>query len=112
MSEEKKSEARFLGTAPREKLVRLEYPFELDGQEWNEVRLRRATGVEVENYMDALQRGEKVIPPMFDFPMEVYDAMDDDDRFAVDEAVIPFLPRRLKAAAEQSSPAIGPTSDS
>jgi hypothetical protein len=110
MAKEKKSEARFLGNAPREKDVPLEFPFELDGKTWDSVKIRRATGAEVEAYMDALQSGESAVPPMFDFPMEVYDAMDDDDRYAVDVAVVPFLPRRLKVAAEQSSTATESTS--
>lgn len=104
--------ARVISTAEREKMVPLEFPVEFEDKTWTEVKIRRVSGKEVEQYMDALGRGERPIPPMFDFPLEVYEAMDDDDRFAIDEAVIPFLPRRLKAAAEQNPPAAGLTSDS
>ncbi|ESW92914.1 hypothetical protein NKL07_21770 [Mesorhizobium sp. C280B] len=104
--------ARVIGAAEREKMVPLEFPVEFEDKTWTEVKIRRVSGKEVEQYMDALGRGERPIPPMFDFPLEVYEAMDDDDRFAIDEAVIPFLPRRLKAAAEQNPLAAGLTSDS
>ncbi|TIS37495.1 hypothetical protein [Mesorhizobium sp.] len=104
--------ARVVSSAPREKMVPLEFEVEFDGKTWTEVRIRRVSGKEVEDYMEALGRGERPMPPMFDFPLEIYEAMDDDDRLAIDEAVIPFLPRRLKAAAEQSPPAAGLTSDS
>ncbi len=104
--------ARIASEAPREKLVPLEYPVEFDDKTWTEVRIRRVTGKQVEEYMDALGRNERPMPPMFDFPIEVYDAMDDDDRFAIDEAVVPFLPRRLRVAAGQNPAAAGLTSDS
>lgn len=114
MAEEKTEQkiARIIGGAPREKIVPLEYPVEFDGKEWTEVRIHRVSGKQVEDYMEALGRNERPMPPMFDCPMEVYDAMDDDDRFALDEAVVPFLPRRLRAAAEQNPPAAGLTSGS
>lgn len=104
--------ARIVSSAPREKAVPLEYTVEFDGKTYTEVTLRRATGKQIEDYMDALGRGERAMPPMMDFPMEVYDAMDDDDRFAVDEAVVPFLPRRLRVAAEPDLHAGEPTSGS
>jgi hypothetical protein len=110
MSDEVKT-ARIAGGAPREKSVPLEWPVEFDGKTWTAVTIRRVTGKEVEDYMEALGRDERPIPPMFGCPLEVYEAMDDDDRFALDEAVIPFLPRRLRVAAEQDPPAVVPTSD-
>ncbi|RWM29396.1 phage tail assembly protein [Mesorhizobium sp.] len=104
--------ARVVGGAPRETMVPLEFPVEFDDKTWTEIKVRRVSGKEVEEYMEALGRGEQPMPPMFECPREVYDAMDDDDRLALDEAVIPFLPRRLKAAAEQGPPAAGLTSGS
>lgn len=92
--------ARIVSTKEREKVVPLEYPIEFDGKTWEAVTVRRVTGRQIEEYMDAIARKERVPPPMIECPLEVYDAMDDDDRLAVDEAVIPFLPRRLRAAAE------------
>lgn len=113
MAEEKApAAARIVGGAPRETVVPLEYPVEFDEKTWSEVRISRVTGRQVEEYIEALSRGERPMPPMFDCPIEVYDAMDDDDRFALDQAVVPFLPRRLRVAAEQPLPAIGPTSAS
>ena len=101
-----------VGGAARELVVPLEYPVEFDGNTYTEVTLRRVTGKQIEDYMEALGRGERPIPPMFDCPIEVYDAMDDDDRFELDKAVVPFLPRRLRAAAEPDPRAAGLTSGS
>ncbi|RWC91642.1 MAG: hypothetical protein EOS72_03015 [Mesorhizobium sp.] len=112
MDENEQKIARVVSTAPREKIVDLEFPVEFDGVIYTMVKVRRVTGKEVEDYMEALGRDERPMPPMIECPREVYDAMDDDDRFALDEAVLPFLPRRLKAAAEQSLPAAGLTSGS
>lgn len=114
MAEEKNEPklARVVGAVPREKLVPLEFPVEFDGTTWTEIKVRRVSGKEVDDYMEALGSGARPMPPMFVCPREIYDAMDDDDRFALDEAVVPFLPRRLKAAAEQSPPPAGLTSGS
>ncbi|MDI6025618.1 hypothetical protein QBK99_05295 [Corticibacterium sp. UT-5YL-CI-8] len=94
--------ARIVSDLPREKMIPLEYPLEFDGQIISEVRVRRVSGKEVQDYMEAIGRDESPVPPMFDLPMEVYDAMDDDDRLSLDEASLPFLPRRLRQAAARS----------
>jgi len=111
MADEEKKPAAFVSAVGREKIVPLEFPVEFDGKTWSEVRIRRVTGKEVETYLDGLVRGERPMPPMFDCPHEVYDAMDDDDRLALDEAVVPFLPRRLKAAAAQAGTPFPETGD-
>lgn len=114
MAEEEKVApvTEFENADKRSKIVPLDWPFTLNGERWTAVTIGRVTGQEVDDYMDALSRGEKVIPPMFAFPIEVYNGMDDDDRHRIDEAVIPFLPRRLRAAAEQAPAALEPTSAS
>lgn len=49
------------------------------------------------------ERGEPI-------PDEVMDALDDDDRLALDEAAANFLPRRFRGLAERDSgPDIGAT---
>ncbi len=92
--------ARIVSSLPRDATVKLIYPIEFDGKQWDEVRVRRVTGVEISNYMEALSRGEKPLPPTFDFPTEVYEALDDDDLLAVEQAAFRFLPRRLRATAD------------
>ena len=39
---------------------------------------------------------------MIDCPPEVYEALDDDDLRKVEEEMLPFLPRRLKALVEST----------
>lgn len=81
--------------------VPLEWPVEFDGQVYESVRIRRVTGREVEAFIHAAtaagENSPAPKPPMLDCPVEVYEALDDDDRLAVEEALTPFLPRRLKA---------------
>lgn len=98
---------------PRDKLVPLDWPVEFDGKTYAEIRIRRLTGQEVQDFIDLLQRcgGSNPQPPMIDCPLEVYRAMDDDDRYRVEEASVDFFPRRLRdmaestlASAEESSP--------
>ncbi|WP_378952049.1 hypothetical protein [Mesorhizobium sp. ANAO-SY3R2] len=96
------SQARIISTKVRSATVPLDYEVEFGGKVWTEITVRRVTGKEVQGYIDALARGENIAPPMFECPLEVYDALDDDDRMAVEEAALPFLPRRLKAAAGSS----------
>lgn len=92
---------RYTAPIEREKMVPLEHPFELNGALWTEIKVRRVTGKEVSDYMDRMRAGDaEAIPPMVDCPIDVWNALDDDDQMAVDEAARPFTPRRLKAAVE------------
>lgn len=91
--------ARIVTKLPREKEVTLTYPVEFDGRLYETIRIRRITGGQVADYMDRLQQGERIMPPVVECPVEVYEAMDADDQDMVDEAAMDFLPRRLKAAA-------------
>ena len=93
--------ARIVSPKEREKLVALEYPVEFDGKLWTEIKVRRVSAKEVTDYFEAMKSGKAVdIPPMVECPIEVWNALDDDDQLAVDEAARPFTPRRLKAAVE------------
>lgn len=91
--------ARIVSPKEREKMVPLEYPVEFDGVLYEQVKVRRASGKEVQAYMDRMRNGDaNAVPPMVDCPQEVWDAMDDDDQVTVDQAARPFWPRRLNAA--------------
>lgn len=91
--------ARIKTDVPREKTVPLQWPVEFGDALYESIVIRRITGGEVADYMDRLQRGERLMPPVVDCPVEVYEAMDADDQFMVDEAAMDFLPRQLKTAA-------------
>ena len=94
-------ELRYTAPIEREKMVPLEHPFELNGHLWSEIKVRRVTGKQVSDYMDRMRAGDMdAMPPMVDCPQAVWNALDDDDQMAIDEAARPFTPRRLKAAVE------------
>jgi hypothetical protein len=90
--------ARFVGGAPRAKMIPLEWPVEFDGKLWTEIRIRRASGKEVRDYLEQLRTSEAdVLPPMIDCPIEVWNALDADDQLTIDEAAAEFMPKRLRA---------------
>ena len=98
-----KPEARIVSTKPRSTTVALDHPVEFDGTLYESVTIRRVTGKQVDDFIRAsaaLKEGEPQPQlPVLDFPREVYDEMDDDDRLRVEEALLPFLPRRLMLGA-------------
>lgn len=98
-----KPEARIVSTKPRSTTVALDHPVEFDGKLYESVTIRRVTGKQVDDFIRAsaaLKEGEPQPQlPVLDFPREVYDEMDDDDRLRVEEALLPFLPRRLMLGA-------------
>ena len=91
---------------PVTKTIPLEYPVEFDGKVYTEISLRRMSGTEVAAYITQLAAGERVKPPVIDVPFEVYDALDDDDLFTIDKAVVDFFPRRFRDLGG-STPAAG-----
>lgn len=96
--------ARIVSSRERERKIPLLDPVEYDGTVYDAVTIRRVTGKEMEDYMDLLATSDGApLPPMIDCPRAVYDAMDDDDRFAIDQAMRDFMPRRLRATAESVS---------
>jgi hypothetical protein len=89
--------ARIVTDKVTEKLVPLEYPVEFDGKTWTEVRVHRVTGMAMAVFLEKIRSGaDEVMPPMVDCPLEVWNGMDADDQFAVDQAAGEFMPRRLK----------------
>lgn len=89
--------AKIVTKVPREKVIPLEFPVEFNGDLYDEIKVRRLTGAEVARYYEMVQEGYRSPrPPTVDCPDEVYDALDDDDRYTVEAAAIDFLPRRLR----------------
>lgn len=106
---------QIVSPTPREAWVDLAHPLEVDGLRIDKVRIKRCTGGEVQRFVEMMQvalskpPGERLMPivPVVDLPTEIYWALDDDDRLAVDEAYAPFLPRRLRDWAESLQREIG-----
>lgn len=88
--------ARITSDAPREKIVALEWPVTFGGKVYTEVRIRRVSGKEMRDFISRLQAGENIAPPVFDIPVEVYDALDADDADLLDSEGLDFLPRSLR----------------
>jgi hypothetical protein len=92
----------YLGEALRSVSITLQHPFELNGAEIRQVTVRRIRGIEAKQHAQAslLAAEAGKIEPMFpgiQLSAEEYDALDDDDAFAIDEAVERFLPARFRA---------------
>lgn len=102
--------AKFVAGRARQKVIPLEWPMEFGGVVYNEVTVRRCTGLEVSEYVMALASGEDVTFPGIEFPIEVYNALDSDDFDKVDEAVKDFLPQSFRRMAEQAPEASDNTS--
>lgn len=102
MTDEVKPKATIVSATPRSIQVPLKYPVEFDGKVWDEVMVRRVSGKEVETFVAATINGEAVVPPMIECPLEVFEAMDDDDRLVLEEAAVPFSPRRFALATSGS----------
>lgn len=105
-------EAKIVSPKERHLDVPLDWPIEFDGKTFESIRIRRVTGVEVDSFLrqvGSLKDGERSPQlPVIDCPVEVYEALDDDDRLRVEEAMVAFLPRRLtEVAASVMQVAIG-----
>lgn len=90
-----KARAIHLRAAERFRTVKLEWPIEYDGKTYTEVTVRRMTSAEVADFLTDAADGKA--PALFDCPLEVLDALDDDDAAEVNKAVADFLPRRWRA---------------
>lgn len=107
--------ARIVSTKKRTIEVPLEWPVEFDGTLYESVTIRRITAKEVSDYLDALSSIDDVdvapLPPFIGVPKEVWDGMDDDDRYEVDQKAMDFMPRRLREVAESTPDTTDNTSD-
>ena len=104
--------ARIVSERPRHKTIRLEWPVEFRGKVYAEVNVARLTAADVSKFQAEIETLLKNDPdarvrfPLFRdeennvIPDEVLDAMDSDDRDALDEVAVNFLPRRYRAVAE------------
>nr|USU31128.1 phage tail assembly protein [Methylobacterium sp. OTU13CASTA1] len=94
---------------PRHATITLDWPIELEGTTYTEIGLRRLTAGEVAAFMDTARAKVEADPdanpraPIFvdvdgePIPDGLFDALDDDDGFKLDEAAKDFLPRRFQA---------------
>lgn len=98
----------------RLKTVQLEWPLEYEGQSIEQVTLRRLTGGEVAGLQDAMMAegatDAGMIAAFADQPEAVIAALDADDFYTLKDAVVDFLPRRIRQAleavlAEETAPA-------
>lgn len=98
MSDEaKQEEARVIAPRKTEDFVELDYPVTVDGEEITKIRIRRATGVQVSEFMAAIGVGNKtIVPPVVDCPWEIWSQLDDDDVLRIEKAAFDFLPQRLR----------------
>ncbi len=100
----------YLGDTVRSTTVPLSHPFELAGEVYREVTVRRLRGFEAKQFVNAClaagARGEIDPPfPGIELSPQAYAALDEDDVFAIDQAVEAFTPARfraLTALAEQA----------
>lgn len=89
--------ARIVTETVTESAIPLEYTVEFDGKLSTEVRVHGVTGTAMAAFMDKIRSGdEAVMPPMVDCALEVWEGMDPDDQFAVDQVAAEFTPRCLK----------------
>lgn len=103
---------RFVEEARRFRSVPLAWPIAYGGQVYDQITIRRMTGDEVRQFVEAASNGLNASLPIFDVPDAVVAALDADDDAKVTEAVNDFLPRSLRAEIEQTSSAGSTTSAS
>jgi hypothetical protein len=118
------SVARIVSDRPRAATITLEWPIAYDGRVYATITVARLTAAEVAHFQEEIVQlldsgaDAKVRLPLFRdargelIPDAVMDALDDDDRLALDEAAASFLPRRFRGlAARDSGPDIGATTE-
>lgn len=114
--------AHIVSERPRFKTIDLEWPVAFGGKDYCAITVSRLTAAEVARFQTEIEQllrsdpDAKVRLPLFrdengaPIPDEVMDALDDDDRLALDEAAANFLPRRFRGLAERDSgPGTGAT---
>lgn len=107
--------AQFVGGKVRQTTIVLDFPVEFEGTTFSEIGLRRLTAGEVSVFMDTaralIEADANANPraPIFvtnagePIPDGLFDALDDDDAFKLDEAAKDFLPRRFLGAPKASA---------
>jgi hypothetical protein len=105
-----------LAGPPRVKTVELTYPATYRGRTYRQIGIKRMTTREVADFVERLQHedGDNAVrfPMVIDddgalVPEVVLDGLDDDDAAAINEAVVSFLPQRLRALIGDTRPRPG-----
>ena len=97
---------RWLTDKKRVESYELLFPFALDGVEYRVVTVKRLQAAEVEAFMEKMRAGKSGarFPLYFvgdvELPDAIWDALDDDDRFALGEIGSDFLPARFRQKTE------------
>jgi len=108
----KKPPPRFVGDRARAKLIDLEWPVEFEGRVFERIAIARLTAREVADFTDMAIKAEPnaSLPlPVFrdeagtPLPVGLLDALDADDRDALNEAALDFLPKRFRGALTSAS---------
>ena len=98
---------RFVAAEGRSEAVSLEWSVEYAGKIYSSVTVRRMTAGEVATFVEHVRslpptERYKARFPMFDVPDAVLDMLDADDDERLGEVVGRFLPRRFRAATDNS----------
>lgn len=90
----------------RFKAIALRYPLMVDGVRVEGVTVQRLRAIEVKRLQEAMEDGgfmfERLIQPFTNHPQAVLDALDQDDFAELAEAVIDFLPEKMRAEMENA----------
>lgn len=105
-TKKKTPKIEFAPTSPKRfRDVPLAYPLLVDGEEVKKITIRRLISSEVRALQAKMDAGglmfESLIEPFTDQPQCVLDALDEDDFAAVAEAVLDFLPVKLREELER-----------
>jgi hypothetical protein len=114
--------AAFVDPAARRRSFPLKYPVTYGDKVFAEVRIQRLTVAEVAAFFEGVKGGaaEGATLPFYrdaagdPLPPAVFDALDDDDAFAIEQGLADFLPRRVLAMTKGAGapPAGEPTASS
>jgi hypothetical protein len=108
MSDETKAAPTFVGGRERLRAVPLDCPLAYDGKTYSEVVVRRLTARDVADFEAVLAERAKADPearirwPLYvdaagaAIPDAIMDALDADDKFAIDQVAASFLPRQYR----------------
>lgn len=104
--------ARIVSKKPRYKTVPLDWPVEFNGKTYSAVNISRLTVLDIVEFSKSLESASEdettMLPMYFDdemnpIPREVFEAMDVDDKDALDIEALSFLPKRFRGLTEPST---------
>lgn len=113
------------GSRPRRIAVELEYPLSVDGRPLRTIFIQRLSVGAIGTYFDRIAEAQKAdadaeappYPGITDvnndpIPAEVLKALDADDEDRLNEALLDFLPARLRPTTTASEPSASPSPSS